>query len=335
MVSLIIPHAEEGNALSRFPLFCSNDLEETREQVARVFCPHELRIAEKNKHVNARMSHAPIGEISLNRLQYGADVRIDPGCLKDFLLVQMPISGTAEITCGSVSVLSNSDQATVITPTLPVKMLWRACCDQLMVRIPRTELERHCAHHLGHELRRPIEFQLGMDMSQGGVDDWRRLVAFLVAEVDQDHSVILDSPLVRAQLTQIVIATLLLCQPNNYRETLLRPAPPIAPYYVKRVEEYIAANADQPLTIVELAAYAGVSIRSLFAGFRNFRGTSPIAYLRSVRLQRAQEDLIAAERHETVTNIAVRWGFTHLGRFTAAYKRKFGELPSETLQRDQ
>lgn len=172
-------------------------------------------------------------------------------------------------------------------------------------------------------------------MSQGGVDDWRRLVAFLVAEVDQDHSVILDSPLVRAQLTQIVIATLLLCQPNNYRETLLRPAPPIAPYYVKRVEEYIAANADQPLTIVELAAYAGVSIRSLFAGFRNFRGTSPIAYLRSVRLQRAQEDLIAAERHETVTNVAVRWGFTHLGRFTAAYKRKFGELPSETLQRDQ
>jgi len=323
----------KGVPLSGYPLFLSNDIEETRERVSGVFCPHDLKIAGRNQKLDARMYHASVGPVSFSRLQHGADVSIDPGCLKDFLLVQMPIKGKAEISCGKSHIGSHPKLASVLTPEMPLKMWWSGCCDKIIVRIPREELERQCAQHLGHGLRQPIEFQLGMDVTEKGGNDWLRLVAFLVGELDRNSSMIYNSPLIRAQMVQMLVTTLLFCQPNNYRDTLLRPAPPIAPYYVKRVEEYIAANADQPITIIELSNYAGVSTRALYAGFRNFRNTSPMAHLKEVRLQRAHDDLLNAKQGERVTTIAMRWGFTHLGNFTAAYKRKFGEQPSDTLRR--
>ena len=320
-------------ALAGYPLFHSNDIDETRSMVSGVFCPHDLKVTGRSQKVDAQMYLASVGAISLSRLQHGADVAIDPGCLKDFMLVQMPLRGEAEVSCGKTTVRSNPKLATVVSPAMPLKMWWSGSCDKIIVRVPRDELERHCAQHLGHALRQPIEFQVGMDLCEGGGRDWLRLIAFLVEQLDQHNSLFYSSPLIRAQLVQMLVTTLLLCQPSNYREMLLRPAPPIAPHYVKRVEEYIAAHADQPLTIIEMASYAGVSTRALYAGFRNFRNTSPMAHLKSVRLQRAHDDLLKADQNERVTNIAMRWGFTHLGNFTAAYKRKFGEQPSDTLKR--
>ena len=320
-------------ALSGYQLFQSDDIERTRKTVAEVFCPHDLKVTGKNQKVDARMHHARIGAISVNRLQYGADVAIDPGQLDDFLLVQMPLAGEAVVTCGNATVNANPNVATVITPKLPLRMWWSGSCDKVLVRIPRDLLDRNCVRHLGHELRQPIKFELGMNLAEGGGKDWLRFVAFLVDELNQHDSTFLSSPLVRAQMVEMLVTRLLLCQPSNYRDALMQPAPPIAPYCVKRVEEYIAAHADQPITIIELANYADVSTRALYSGFRNFRNTSPMAYLKSIRLQRAHEDLLNAGHGDKVTTIAMRWGLTHLGNFSADYKRRFGEQPSDTLRR--
>lgn len=107
----------------------------------------------------------------------------------------------------------------------------------------------------------------------------------------------------------------------------------MAPAFIRRVKEYIDAHADQPLSIADLAAHAGVSTSTLFAGFRNFRKTSPIAYLKGVRMKRARDDLRSAPPNTaTVTDVAMRWGFVHLGRFAADYRRWFGESPLQTLK---
>jgi AraC-like DNA-binding protein len=110
--------------------------------------------------------------------------------------------------------------------------------------------------------------------------------------------------------------------------------PSIAPGHVKRVEEYIRAHAHEPLTIADLASYAGVSASALYAGFRDFRNTSPIAYLRNERLQHAYDELLRTPLGKsTVADIASRWGFSHLSHFATHYKKKFGELPSDTLRK--
>jgi transcriptional regulator GlxA family with amidase domain len=73
---------------------------------------------------------------------------------------------------------------------------------------------------------------------------------------------------------------------------------------------------------------AGVSARRLQEAFREHLGTTPMEYLRSVRLDRVHAELRCGAGG--VTETAHRWGFTHLGRFAAAYRERFGVLPSET-----
>ncbi|MCL4182118.1 MAG: helix-turn-helix transcriptional regulator [Burkholderiaceae bacterium] len=333
MTGLSANAAAGRRALHAYSILHTTDLDEARKGVSEVFSPHELKIVRRDERFDTYMSHAPMGGISINRLRYGASVDIDVGCTSEFLLVMMPLSGVADVRCGEQSVRSTPEFASVVSPTLPLQMCSRYDADQIMVRIDRELIERYCMQHLGHDLRRPIEFELGMNLSGSAGASWRSLIRYLVAELDRGPKNVFTSPLTRVHVEQLVVSTLLLTQPNGYREELLQPARPIAPAYVKRVETFIQSCADQPLTIGDLAAHVGVSASTLFAGFREYRKTSPMALLKSVRLQRAHDELSNAEPGTiSVTEAALRWGFTHLGRFASDYRRRYGELPSDTLR---
>ncbi|MCC4118276.1 AraC family transcriptional regulator [Aromatoleum toluclasticum] len=321
------------DVLSRFTLFHTRDLDEARSRVADVFCPHELTFAGRGGEVDTRMQHARIRGVSINRLGYGATVSIDAGCLNDFLLVMMPLAGHAEVRCGAQQIHATPELASVVTPTLPLTKTIYDQCDQIMVKIDRSLLENVCAQHLGHALRKPLEFGLGLPMSSQGGVSWQALVSYVVSEFEH-RSPTLASSLAAVQIEHLLVTTLLMVQPSNYRDELLNPSQSIAPRHVRRVEEYIDANADQDLTVGDLAAHANVSTSALFAGFREFRNTTPMAYLKSVRMQRVHEELrdpTSAEK--TVTCIATHWGFHHLGHFAIAYKARFGESPSRTREK--
>jgi len=321
-----------GHALGAYAILRTDDLDEARKRVSDVFSPHELQIVQHDRYLDTEMCHASLGGVSINRLRYGATVDIDVGCTNDFLLVMMPLAGSSDIRCGDAAIHSTPDMASVVSPTLPLHMRSHDDSDQIMVRVDRSLLERQCAQHLGHELRRPIEFALGMDLSSPGGQSWYGLIRYLVSELDREQN-LFTSTLTRVHAEQLVISTLLLAQPHRYRDELTRPGPSIAPAFVRRIEEYIDAHADEPLTIGELAALAGVSSSALFAGFREFRNTSPMSHLKRVRLQRVHEALQSADSADaTVTEVALRWGFMHLGRFASDYKRWFGESPSATLK---
>ncbi|MBD3872579.1 MAG: AraC family transcriptional regulator [Acidobacteria bacterium] len=63
-------------------------------------------------------------------------------------------------------------------------------------------------------------------------------------------------------------------------------------------------------------------------------GVSPIQYVRKLRLEAVRESLAASDPYTaTVGYIASEFGFRQLGRFSAQYRKTFGELPSVTLRR--
>jgi transcriptional regulator GlxA family with amidase domain len=96
---------------------------------------------------------------------------------------------------------------------------------------------------------------------------------------------------------------------------------------------FIHDNADCDIGLAEIAAAAGVTPRAVQYLFRRHLGTTPLGYLRRVRLDRAHRELQAADPSiDTVTAIAGRWGFAHPGRFSKAYKQVFGTAPSTTLR---
>jgi AraC-like DNA-binding protein len=84
-----------------------------------------------------------------------------------------------------------------------------------------------------------------------------------------------------------------------------------------------------------IAQQVGVSVRSIQLGFKDELGLTPMAYLRERRLERVREELTDAVAGDgvTVTEVAERWGFNHLGSFAALYRQRWGESPSHTLHR--
>ncbi len=115
---------------------------------------------------------------------------------------------------------------------------------------------------------------------------------------------------------------------------LLHKTPPPAPLRaVRQVEEYLTAHASEPIAIAHLATLTGVGLRSLQRSFLAARSMSIRAFLTAARLDLARRHLQAAGPGATVTQILHASGFGHPGDFSAAYRRRFGESPSETLQR--
>ncbi|OWJ94535.1 AraC family transcriptional regulator [Pseudomonas sp. A46] len=311
-------------------LFLLNDLDAIRERVGGVFKPHELTPLRAGDAVSAQMHHVSRGRLSLNRLEYGATVDIDPGRLEDFYLVQVPIHGRARIDCDGHRFISSPERASLISPSLPVRMRWEHDAPQLALRIDQDEIRHHCAQHLGHPLEGPLEFHPELDLGSPGGRYFLQLLEMLVEAIAQPGHPI-HQPLVLKQFESVLLNALIYGQPHNLKARMEGDGrgKVISPHFVRRTEEYLRAHAHEPLTIEQLAEHAGVSVRTLFAGFREFCNTSPMAYLRNLRLERVHQEL-TQDSQVSVTDVAFKWGFAHLGRFAQEYKRRYGCLPSET-----
>ena len=142
----------------------------------------------------------------------------------------------------------------------------------------------------------------------------------------------LSSPIMMQQFEDLVFTNLLLSHPHNYTPALRRLAKLVASRDVKRAIDYMEANLTSPIGLPEITAAAGVPGRTLLEHFQRYKGISPMGYLRRARFAQVREALRSAEPEENVTGIAMGLGFSHMGRFSVEYRRRFGESPSETLR---
>ena len=111
------------------------------------------------------------------------------------------------------------------------------------------------------------------------------------------------------------------------------PVPQGATARVRDAVEYMHAYAHTPITTTDVAEHVGLSVRGLQQAFQRQVGTAPNAMLRGIRMDHVRDELRRGVPGQlTVASVAVRWGFAHLGRFSAAYAARFGEYPRDTLQ---
>lgn len=318
--------------LKEHNLFRTTHLDEARSEVARVFCPHSLTTTNREEKLKTVHNRITLGDVTLNYLDYGAEVRITPGELNSFYLVQIPLNGSAEISCGKEMILSDVNMASIPNPLEKLDMVWHSGNPQLMVYINRATLEKRLEDLIGREIHVPVRFELGMDLTTQNAKSWRNLIDTLVSDVDNGGLTMHAG--IRDQFQDLIITGLLLSQKHNYSESIGTSIEPITSRSVRLAMAACEANPQDPLTVTDMAHFAGVSIRSLQDGFKKYVGMSPTDYLRNIRLNRVREELLAERGFDSsIADIAFTWGFTHLGRFAKLYHERFGELPSETIRK--
>jgi AraC family ethanolamine operon transcriptional activator len=103
---------------------------------------------------------------------------------------------------------------------------------------------------------------------------------------------------------------------------------------VKGVESALDKRPRHAYSVRDLAIAVGVGERTLRRAMRAWYRAPTVAVVRTRRLRGARRELLAARPgRNSVTSIAMAWGFDHLGRFAGDYRALFAELPSETLRR--
>jgi transcriptional regulator GlxA family with amidase domain len=144
---------------------------------------------------------------------------------------------------------------------------------------------------------------------------------------------LLDHRLAVGNLQLLLIQGLLQIQPHNYTEALIESERPASAAVAKWAIDLLHEHPEKPWSTAELARVTGTSARALLRAFERSGQPSPMMYLLRLRLHHVHAELAANSPDSvTVTMVAGRWGFVHLGRFGSQYRRLFGETPSETLR---
>lgn len=310
----------------------SADVDETREVVGAAFCPHTLELPDRSAPLAARYRSVQVGDIGVTVLDYGAPVHITTRGTGDVILVEIPLGGRSAVTAGGDTVDSDRSTGAVLSLRDPATIRRAAHSPQLIVRIERAALDEQMRLLTGAPVRTPLRFATRMDLTTAAARSWRRLVDLFRLEAEQDGILVRDQPALQ-QFRGLLLTQLLTLQPHNHSDALHGPTRAPVPRLVRRAADLITDHADEPLTVEDIAQATGMSVRALQQGFRQYLHSTPTEYLRDVRLERVHADLQAADRSTvTVTDVAFRWGFTHLGRFAGDYRRRFGESPSATLR---
>jgi AraC-like DNA-binding protein len=102
---------------------------------------------------------------------------------------------------------------------------------------------------------------------------------------------------------------------------------------MRRFHEAVSGCVGEEPAMTALCFSIGVPQRTLNLCCRETLGMSAKSYLVLRRMYSAEMELrVTYGKDITVTEIATRFGFWNLGRFSAQYRRLFGETPSQTLQ---
>lgn len=317
--------------LRRYPRYCSRDLEEVSAQISREFRLMPTRVSHRSSQADVRINCLYLPRMHISYVQYGTAVEVSPLVPLERYRLVLPLAGQAVSKSGSEDMVCDPHTAALISPTTPSTTQSDADSRRIKLSIRRDAVVQRLAALLGEAPVKPLVFHRAVDLSCGPGRSLASFVSWSIEQFDRDDA-LTGNPLMLSQFEDWILTALLTQHPHSYSDALNGSASAL-PRDVKRAVDYVHANADQPITIEDLVTVSGVAGRTLYKHFRDFTGHSPMAYLRKVRFERVRAELQQADPSDSVTNLALNWGFRHCGRFAVEYRRIYGESPSQTAKK--
>jgi len=311
--------------------FDSCDLGETEDFLVRNYT--EMRIGATGDNRRARIQRRWSGPVTFDELSFSYDMSYDADPLGKILLCRVHSGRIEENFIGEPQdVFAPGDLTLFSPPELPYS--GQVCqADYDLTGFHPALLDRAASSAPGAHSEpvrltghRPVTAAAGRRLSA--------LIDYLRDHVLSDPQTC-RSPSVTGTVAAHLAAAVLAALPSN---ALLEPTPTdrrdaAKPVLLRRAIAFIEENAHREIMLSDIAEHVYVTPRTLQYMFRQRLDCTPMDYLRKVRLHRAHHDLLRATRESTtVTQIANRWGFAHIGRFAAYYREIYGRSPHDTLR---
>eukprot|EP00163_Fabomonas_tropica_P025553 TRINITY_DN4439_c0_g1_i1.p3 TRINITY_DN4439_c0_g1~~TRINITY_DN4439_c0_g1_i1.p3 ORF type:complete len:213 (+),score=12.43 TRINITY_DN4439_c0_g1_i1:1386-2024(+) len=209
----------------------------------------------------------------------------------------------------------------MVNPDEAVDLEYSPACEKIIIKVPRAVMKTVQGADSGTVVRfsrTPVDLR--------GCPSLTNVLEAVFSEFDEAPDG--EPSEISGSYREIILKKLLKVFPSNQNEIAAETKLPPG---MHRVIRFIEENVKEEIDIQELSQVSNMSIRSIYNAFSRAFSTTPKAYVKQVKLRNLREDLVQG-RCRSVTEVALDYGFSHLGRFSSDYRKLFGELPSETLR---
>ncbi|MEU6311532.1 helix-turn-helix transcriptional regulator [Streptomyces sp. NPDC047014] len=308
--------------------FDSSDLEATEAFMSRAYTP--MRIGGRPRDIRARVVRSAAERITVDKLALDFTMAYDAGALDRVTLLTLHTGALADTTAGRDEVYGAGESFLITQPGRPYAGEVRAA--RYTVAMFDTALLDEVAA-TGARTTRPVALTGNRAIDPAANRRLGATVAYLRDHVLSDPDA---GPLAVSTAVRHLAAVTLECLPNSTTDEQLDPldSRDASTATLRRAIAFIEDNAHRDIGITDIAAAAYVTPRAAQYAFSRHTGTTPLGFLRKIRLERAHAELkLSDPTTTTVTAIAMKWSFAHPGRFAAAYRATYGVSPSTTLHR--
>ena len=323
------PMSTSSSSATAFRMEKTRDCGFARAWLTERFGEHQLCYDRKASDFDFMHLSAPVREGTVNLLQYGARIEIDPERFGDFYMLEVPLEGGVDLeTTKGRTHSTDPGCALFIPPQLRFLSTWRRGTRQFMLKLNARDVQGRWRALTGDPAAHLPAISPRIDFSTH--EGWRvqEMMRLLRLEfergLDGNSRTVAASPISGAVLDSVL-------EYIRVRHAAdVSPADRTAlPAALHRTLAFMDRNLARDIRMADLVEISGVSERSLFNIFSEFLDTSPMRCLEVRRLKQARKHLL--EGRGTVSGIAIAAGFRHMGRFSKSYRQTFGEHPSQTL----
>ena len=322
----------DGEPLARFRIASADRPEDalaiqmSRSAVYRISSP------DCDEAYRFRLNLASLAGMRIGFVSHGRPTRVDLHGSAS-VSITWTENGHGRVTTRGRSMVTSTDQGALAVPDHECSFDYGQNCRRIDFGFVPGVMERYLTAALGFSPRGSFSLHPEFDMSAGAGAALKRFVRFVTAELDCGEA-ILTNPGAAAGLQDAVLSMLLHHHPHSHSQHFSSDARTAVPAVVRRVEEYLATQATEAVSMTDLPPVAGVGLRTIQATFKKHRGYSPQEFLKSIRLDEAHGQLRSGHASRVI-DVAYGCGFTKLSQFSADYAKRFGELPSTTLRRER
>ncbi|KFE55943.1 AraC family transcriptional regulator [Pseudomonas syringae] len=285
---------------------------------------HRIRLLPKGRP-QASISHRTFSSLDLCRISYGAPVRVTSPALETVYHLQILLQGHCRSRTRGEELIYRPGEILLINPDDPVDLTYSADCEKFIVKLPVRLIENACLEQRWTLPHRGVRFAADRQhlKTMGG---FIQLLGLICHEAENAAGAE-----VQGLYERIVASKLLELLSSNVLRVIAKPEENGG---FEAVRQFIEEHLTEDISIEQLMTVARVSERTLYTLFERQVGLAPREFVRQRRLERVHAVLQLATAR-SVTEVALDHGFLHLGRFSSAYRTRFGELPSQTWRRQR